>query len=61
MIGGILVEKDLETIKKDLDIQIINVNLFIYLLLYLFIVFFILNCVFYLFRLNKLWKWYIGL
>jgi len=25
MIGGVLVEKDLETVKKDLDIQIINV------------------------------------
>jgi hypothetical protein len=28
MIGGILVEKDLETVKKDLDIQITNVNEF---------------------------------
>ena len=26
MIGGVLVEKDLETVKKDLDTQIINVN-----------------------------------
>jgi len=25
MIGGILVEKDLDTVKKDLDSQIINV------------------------------------
>jgi hypothetical protein len=28
MIGGILVEKDLDTVKKDLDSQIINVNQF---------------------------------
>jgi hypothetical protein len=26
MIGGVLVEKDLETVKKDLDLQITNVN-----------------------------------
>jgi hypothetical protein len=30
MIGGILVEKDLETVKKDLDSQIINVRNLIY-------------------------------
>lgn len=27
MVGGVLVEKDLETVKKDLDAQIINVYL----------------------------------
>jgi len=27
MVGGVLVEKDLETVKKDLDAQIINVRL----------------------------------
>jgi len=26
MVGGVLVEKDLETIKKDLDVQIANVG-----------------------------------
>jgi hypothetical protein len=26
MIGGILVEKDLEAVKKDLEIQIVNVK-----------------------------------
>lgn len=26
MVGGVLVEKDLETVKKDLDDQIINVR-----------------------------------
>ena len=28
MIGGVLVEKDLDTVKKDLEAQIINVNKF---------------------------------
>jgi hypothetical protein len=32
MIGGVLVEKDLETIRKDLDIQIANVKTIAYLL-----------------------------
>jgi hypothetical protein len=32
MVGGVLVEKDLETVKKDLDIQVANVNLrFVYI------------------------------
>jgi hypothetical protein len=26
MIGGVLVEKDLETVKKDMDIQITNIK-----------------------------------
>jgi hypothetical protein len=26
MIGGVLVEKDVETVKKEMDIQIANVN-----------------------------------
>jgi len=50
MIGGVLVEKDLETVKKDLDTQIINVIIYIKIEIYVF-----------LFRLNKLWKWYIEL
>ncbi len=38
MVGGVLVEKDLETVKKDLDAQIINVSSS-----YIFYLFFKLN------------------
>jgi hypothetical protein len=40
MIGGVLVEKDLETVKKDLDTQIINVIIiFILFSIFYFILF----------------------
>jgi len=39
MIGGVLVEKDLETVKKDLDTQIINVNNHNFMIWYYYIIF----------------------
>ena len=43
MIGGVLVEKDLETVKQDLETQVANVKFKIKFLNFK--------------RLNKLWKW----
>jgi len=39
MVGGVLVEKDLETVKKDMDAQIINVLFLIMFNIYKYLYF----------------------